>query len=252
MTDTEARTVCTTPDKVRYATLVAADSDRIKLYNTVGRRLVAYDSCPCGWVHLAKEDPNALFQAKPLTLEEITLLDHEQFNLLVREEVRGRVRPETAENLRHASLYRAWVTSLKLFQTDLNYQKHQKAGDRSPDVVAWRSRVDSIILATSKRVAEANHIAALGEQKKAIRKREQVGVLDVVLHSDEELDLKILKRMAGELAAEKIKNRHLDEYIHLCALEYQRFGLPLTKAMEIALEHYGIPKQRTDPEEGDQ
>lgn len=54
--------------------------------------------------------------------------------------------------------------------------------------------------------------------------------------------------MAGELAAEKLKRRYLDEFMYLCALEYERFGLEMTPAMKTAHEAF-VPCQRTETEE---
>lgn len=233
--EAEARVACPTPAKHRYATLEAADRDRIRLGSAAGRKLIAYDNCPCGWVHLATQTPPAGVGASVLTTGQIIQLSHDEFNQLVRADVRGSIQPETAKALRDTSLNRAWKVALKLFQQDLNLQKQQKAGDRNPDVVLWRQRIDKVVLTVSERMAEASNIAALSSQRKNQEQGVQIGPLKVLTRSDDEIDQKVVKMMAGELAAEKLKRKYIDEYMLLVAAEYKRFGIPLTKAMKIAV-----------------
>lgn len=260
-TDTEARMACPTPAKKKYATLSAADIDRVTLGSTRGRDLEAYDTCPCGWVHLATKREIKGVGAEPMTVEDILALDHDTFNKLVRRETYNAVHPDTAESLRNPRLAHAWVEALKLFRMDLNIQRQDRSGERSLGHAEWSRRLHRVMLSTVDRLNEAQRIVRDMSHLKVPRvvqlkkdkdpEKTAVGCLDIVLATDDQLDEKVTKMVAGELAIEKLKAKYLDEYIYLCALEYTRFKLPLTKAMKITLEHFQIPEQRTNTEENE-
>jgi hypothetical protein len=233
--EAEARVACLTPDKKKYATLEAAKLDLSKLGHTRGRDLVAYDTCPCGWVHLAanKAVTNTV-GSEPLTEDQIVLMDSDSFNQLVRADVRGQIHPETAKSLRSPRLAPAWLTALKLFQRDLGIQKEQKGGIRSRDVTVWRQRIDRVILAASERRAEAKRILSLHTHQKALNGASSQ--LASVLKSDAEIEDRALRMLAGEIASEQLKRNHLKEYLLLAAAQYERFGQPLSAAMKSARE----------------
>lgn len=248
-TDTESRMACPTPDKEKYATLEAARLVLRNLGHTRGRDLEAYDTCFCGWIHLATKRERTGPEAQPLSVDDIIGLDSNAFNKVLRDEVCGLAHPDTAKALRNPRVVRMWRNGLRLFQKDLNIQKASKHGDRTPDTEMWLRRVDRVTMAVHNRMAEAKHIERQHIEQKEQENRAAIDSMMVTLPTDGALDLRALRMVAGELAIEKLKRAHSEEFQYRIAIEYKRLNLPLSKKMETALSTFEMPAQRTEDED---
>jgi hypothetical protein len=217
-------TECPTPAKSRYATREAAESAARRVAIAVQPALYPY-TCPCGWWHLTSNpQPDVLVvdQLEPGDGDE-TLL-HNAPDMLFREvvlrDIRGRATREEALSLRHALNLQRWRRVLKDVWLDTERQMKAKSGIRTAPVMEWRRRASAYQAQVRERRAEAYR-----------RSRALSGEGSQKLHHEHlrrqvvDADVQEKRRMAGDIAKDRLIGLYRDDFVRLVAEECERLGV---------------------------
>lgn len=240
----QGNALCPTPTKSRFATEEAAKAAALRSHIPLGKFLVPYDNCVCGWVHLTSE----LRETGPAyTEDQLRDMDQAEFDAVVRMDVTGRGHPDTLQSLRTNSVLVRWEDSLKVFSRDVEAQLTARAGDLSSDTRTWRGRIARVRGSIANKRTEVKRlrkdVAAAAASAKETERSAEVG--DNLFSSGE------LRHVAGERALEQLKTRHRKDYLVFLLEEHTALGVSPSNALRRALNAEGLldTDDSTDTEE---
>lgn len=241
MTDTQEleNALCPTPHKRRYATEVAAREVAASTQIGTGNRLVPYDDCSCGWIHLTKERETG----PAYTEAQLLAMDQAQFNAVVRMDVTGRGNPDTFKSLRAGTpTLSRWDDALKTFCADIEAQLIARTGDRSPNAMAWRARIARVRVIAVEKQAAIRHIRRRGGAQASALENARSAEGQSISFSKSEL-----RHIAGERALDRLKKAHQMEFLTLLQEEHSVLGIAPSNNLLKALHKEGV--MDTEPEE---
>ncbi|MER6605931.1 hypothetical protein ABT282_08445 [Streptomyces sp. NPDC000927] len=228
---------CPTPKKHRFATMEAALIEIERAGFALNKKLYAYDTCECGWIHLTSKESRAIHNPKGArTLEQLIKLGDDEFDELVRSDVRGRAHPDESKMLRNPLLVRRWAAAMKAFQISLSVQLVQKAGQRDPEIMEWRARLAVVQKNLSDRRNEA----------RAICSNISLRNLPTPFPEGKSSEQRELRKAAGERAIDRLIEGNREEFTQYLIEEYAELGAKIPPRILKYADQYGIriPGQR--------
>lgn len=197
-------TDCPTPDKKRFATKRAAEA----FGSIAGLRLTVY-LCQCSMFHLSMRMGPALSISEQ-QIEKLTQMTDEEFVLLVKKELRGKVTPEEEAALRSPHVVARWEAALKQENTELEAILAAKKGYTDRNTRDWRASI----------IRRQGFIRSRRLEIKSI-KSDNYPVAPIIKDRQENL-----AQQARSVAKRALAYRHLDEYLELVDQERAARGLP--------------------------
>lgn len=144
--------------------------------------------------------------------EWLRVIGEDEFREQVAADCRSQADAEVSEALRHPAVCRRWHDALKLLLVDINAQFAQRNDDRTPEGKAWRVKAlrwqESLIRRRDEAKRRCTETSHLDPDTQAASKRD-----------------KQRRGAAGELAVERLIERHREEFDSLLVEEFEAAGL---------------------------
>lgn len=215
---------CPTPGKSRYATSTAADQAAHRAGLSLGIPLRAYE-CACSWWHITKSPAPEHANIQPTTaaIQYLAALPDIDFREIVALEARGQGEPVHNAALRDVALVRRWRKSLGQLMNDIDQQLADRRHDRSLSSHDWRKRAVTYRNTLTLRTTECRR--QLAELQEYMARTKQSRLMDAQIAAAAGTTAAELRRMAGEVAVERLINAHGQEFSGYLAEAFKELGL---------------------------
>jgi hypothetical protein len=184
--------------------------------------------CACTWWHLTKgkpEKPIDPTRAGTLDAQRLTALPDVDFREIAALDARGEGDPVERAALRHDRNLKRWYKQLGLLVDDVNQQLKARADDKSLAAHDWRRRTtgyrDNLAVRRNEcqRLRAEAHVRA--QQREGAKRRDlEVAVAKGVTVNE-------LRRLAGEIAKDRLIEAHSAEFCGYLAEAYADAGITL-------------------------
>ena len=218
---------CPKPGKSRYATREAATSAARRVTLKADLTLTPYE-CACTWWHLTKGSPQQPVDpsgATPQQAMRLELLPDVDLREIAAQDARAEGDPIDRASLRHDGNLKRWHKALTELIADANKQLTARAHDTSLAAHDWRRRTtgyrDNLVIRLNecdRLRADAHmraHQARIGRQQ------------DLETARARSTTVSELRRLAGEVAIDRLIAAHSTEFATYLADAYSDAGITL-------------------------
>ncbi|MFE9391658.1 hypothetical protein [Streptomyces sp. NPDC006784] len=233
---------CPTPDKVRYATRAGAEQGAHRARLHFDDTVYPY-ACSCTWWHLSKNQPESTpspEDASRAAIERVAALPSIAFREIVANDAAGKGDRDERGALRAPVNLTRWRRALGELLHDVQEQLTSSRWNKTLAAQDWRKRATGYQEQLLRRQVECKQLRAdahaVGVSSRVASRRR---VVDAARLSG--APVKELRRLAGEMAVDRLIEAHRGEFDGLLAEEYAAVDLPLPE---------GVMQRMTEAEVG--